>query len=153
MCVSMFREESNQTPKFLTVSYGLTIELPTLMPNTSSLDIHWTGDGQETVLPLVVVKTELKAPPLLGRTWLAEIQLDWPQIMSHGEYAISTDIGSLLQDKYAEVFKEELGTVKEFRATLHVKEDVVPVFHKARMYPTPYALLWNKNWIACNVKG
>ena len=64
--------------------------------------------GQEKVLPLIVVKTARKAPPLLGRTWLAEIQLDWPQIMSHGQYAISTDLGSVLQDKYAEVFKQEL---------------------------------------------
>ena len=94
--------------------------------------------GQEKVLPLIVVKTARKAPPLLGRTWLAEIQLDWPQIMSHGQYAISTDLGSVLQDKYAEVFKQELGTVKGFRATLHAKEDVVPVFHKARN--VPYAL-------------
>ena len=47
------------------------------------------------------------------------------------------DIQSYLDrlEQYPEVFKQELGTVNQFKATLHMKENVVPVFHKARNVP------------------
>ena len=37
--------------------------------------------------------------------------------------------------KYEEVFKGELGTIKSFRAKLHVKKDAYPVFLKPRSVP------------------
>ena len=40
-CVSMLREESNQTPTFLSVLNGFTNELVTFMLVTSSFDICW----------------------------------------------------------------------------------------------------------------
>ncbi|CAL9702513.1 unnamed protein product [Knipowitschia caucasica] len=38
-------------------------------------------------------------------------------------------------DKYADVFKDELGTLKGIKAAISVKPDAVPKFHKARALP------------------
>ena len=43
-----------------------------------------------------------------------------------------------LNERYAEIFKPELGTVKGVTAKLHLKDNVKPVFQKARL--VPYAL-------------
>ena len=43
-----------------------------------------------------------------------------------------------LKERYAEIFKPELGTVKGVTAKLHLKDNIRPVFQKAR--PVPYAL-------------
>ena len=43
-----------------------------------------------------------------------------------------------VKERYAEIFKPELGTVKGVTAKLHLKDNVKPVFQKAR--PVPYAL-------------
>jgi len=42
-----------------------------------------------------------------------------------------------LKERYAEIFTPELGTVKGVTAKLHLKDNVKPVFQKAR--PLPYA--------------
>ena len=42
---------------------------------------------------------------------------------------------NVLLKKYEEVFKGELGTIKSFRAKLHVKKDAYPVFLKPRSVP------------------
>ena len=93
---------------------------------------------QEHQLPLVVVKTEEEAPPLFGRSWLRVIKLDWPRIFSQGVHAVKLDTIKGLQSKYADIFKQELGTVKGVKATLHMRPNVKPVFCKAR--PVPFAL-------------
>ena len=81
-------------------------------------------------LPLLVV--EGNGPSLLGRNWLNTIQLDWKEI----KY-VSTELNSLLQ-KYAGLFKNELGTMAGIQAKLAVKPDAVPKFFRA--HPVPYAL-------------
>ena len=43
-----------------------------------------------------------------------------------------------LKESYAEIFKPEIGTVRAVKAKLHLKENVRPVFQKAR--PVPFAL-------------
>ncbi len=41
-------------------------------------------------------------------------------------------------EKYSEVFKNELGTLKNIKATISVKPDVAPKFYKNR--PLPFAM-------------
>ena len=43
-----------------------------------------------------------------------------------------------LQGKYADIFKQELGTVQGTKVTLHLRKNVKPVFCKAQ--PVPFAL-------------
>jgi hypothetical protein len=103
---------------------------------------------QQARLPIVVVSSPGEsAPHLLGREWLMKLRLDWPTILkTKGMYATSNKRGTQTTDerlkqlkaKYADVLAPGLGTVKGVKATLHVKEDARPVFHKAR--PVPFAL-------------
>ena len=90
---------------------------------------------QECKLPMVVVKADTHAPLLFGRSWLQAIQLDWPAIFSQGQYSVQADVVDELKTKYADIFKQELGTVKGIKAALHIKENVRPIFCRSRQVP------------------
>ena len=63
------------------------------------------------------------------------ICLDWNQITTI--WVKSSGLDALLQ-KHDLLFKEEVGTVKPQKATLHVKPDAIPRFFKPR--PVPFAI-------------
>ena len=92
-------------------------------------------NAQSCTLPLIVVAG--KGPTLLGRDWLRHLQLDWKAI------GLSTLDGGWAQvqaliHKYPDVFAEELGKMKNHKATLHVEQNARPTFCKPR--PVPFAL-------------
>ena len=74
-------------------------------------------------------------PSLFGRNWLKYIQLDWKRIST--VRSAPYKLNSLLKD-HDSLFKEHLGTVHPYKATLHVKPDAIPKFFKPR--PIPFAL-------------
>ena len=82
-------------------------------------------------LPLLVVGVD--GPSLMGRDWLAVFRLIWKEIY----YVENCSLQSVLQ-RYKDVFKEGLGTLKGYEAKIHINPDVVPRFCKART--VPYAL-------------
>ena len=54
---------------------------------------------------------------------------------SNGQFVVEGDNDERierLKERYAEIFKPELGTVKGVTAKLHLKDNVKPVFQKAR---------------------
>ena len=90
-------------------------------------------NGQRATLPLLVVRAESYAPPLLGRSWLAKIRLDWSTLFSPPISQVSVDQDNdvrieRLKEQYREIFKPELGTVKGAKAKLYLKENAKPVF-------------------------
>ena len=87
--------------------------------------------GEQTA-SLVLVVVAGNGPSLFGRNWLKYIRLDWGRIASvqHKPNSLQT----LLQ-KHKSLFNEELGTVKPYRATLHIKPDATPKFFKPRSVP------------------
>ena len=100
-------------------------------------------NGQRATLPLLIVRAESYAPPLLGRSWLTKIRLDWSTLFSPRISQVSVDQDNdvwveRLKEQYREIFKPELGTVKGVKAKLYLKENAKPVFQRAR--PVPYAL-------------
>ena len=64
-------------------------------------------------------------PCLLGRDWLQNIQLDWASIkavyVSKGQPKVEA-----LINKFPNVFKSGLGTMKCFQAHLYMKDEVKP---------------------------
>lgn len=59
----------------------------------------------------------------------------------HGQFSVSQDKEirvERLKKLYADVFKQELGTIKGVMAKLHVKGNATPVFQRPRL--VPYAL-------------
>ena len=79
-------------------------------------------------MPLLIVAGA--GPTLLGRDWLATIQLDWKGI--HRVY--NAPLLSVL-DRYPDVFSDGLGKLKGFQAKIYVDPDAVPSFHPPRSVP------------------
>ena len=98
---------------------------------------------QEASLDMIVVDgSESYAPPLLGRSWLSQIRLDWPTILcDSGLYSVSDSVQRTLEElhkKYSSIFETKLGSIDGYKAHLHIQEDAKPIFCKAR--PVPFAL-------------
>ena len=74
-------------------------------------------------------------PTLLGRDWLRRIRLDWKAI--NQVRTPSPTLEEILAQN-ANVFREELGTVKGATAKIHVDPQAQPRFFRQR--PVPYAL-------------
>jgi len=80
-------------------------------------------------VPLLILKGD--GPTLLGRNWLHTLKLDWKAI-----YAVqqSNPLQVLLQ-KYQAIFQQSLGTLKGFKAHIHVDPAAKPKYCKARSIP------------------
>ena len=103
-----------------------------------STEVTVEHNQQVATLPLIVTKGT--GPCLLGQNWLAKLRLDWQQIFS-----IRT--GRMLQtvlDKYPNVFKDDLGTVKGLKAKIHVDPkatQAIPTLALGRIQR--WALIWS----------
>ncbi|XP_064483050.1 uncharacterized protein K02A2.6-like [Ornithodoros turicata] len=91
------------------------------------------GNGYE--LPLLIAKNRgnSRMPTLLGRDWLRHLRLNWPQIAN-----VNTVNEKVMVESYRDVFTKNMGVIKNFSASIVLKEGARPVFCKAR--PVPYAL-------------
>ena len=90
--------------------------------------------SNEWWLPVIVTKGS--GPNLLGRDWLSHIQLDWKNV-----FAVSTGgatVAEKLKARYPEVFKPDLGELKNAKVKLDINRAVHPKFFKPR--PLPFAL-------------
>ena len=94
--------------------------------------VRVTYQTQEVKLPLVVAKGD--KPVLLGRNWLDELMLNWATIFKVSEV---NAVDGLIA-KYQVLFEKGYGHLKQFKASIQVREDAQPIFLKAR--PVPYAL-------------
>ena len=98
--------------------------------------------GQHLDLSAIVV--EGNRPNLLGRDWLKCIHLNWKEIFQIQGVSDRNQVVEkparlqLILEKYANVFEEELGTMKSVKAKIHVPAEAQPKFIKAR--PVPYTL-------------
>ncbi len=90
---------------------------------------------QVNELPLIVV--EGNGPNLCGRNWLQKVKLNWKEVRYVSQTKQPGSIQEVLE-KYSEVFKNELGTLKDIKATISAKPDVSPKFYKSR--PLPFAM-------------
>ena len=90
-----------------------------------------TYGSQTKTLTLYIVPGN--GPMLLGREWLQHIRLDWKAIA-----LVTKDPLQQLLNKHAELFDDTLGTMKDYTATLTVKDSARPKFHRPR--PVPFAV-------------
>ena len=90
-----------------------------------------TYGSQTKTLTLYIVPGN--GPTLLGREWLQHIRLDWKAIA-----LVTKDPLQQLLDKHAMLFDDTLGTMKDYMATLTVKDSARPKFHRPR--PVPFAV-------------
>ena len=95
-----------------------------------SITLKVSYNGQFWDLPLLVVEGD--GPSLFGRNWLEHIKLNWKEI--HFLHSKPLKLQSLLE-RYADLFKPELGTFKAMKVDLHLKPDVTPRFYKGISVP------------------
>ena len=91
--------------------------------------------GQNAKLTTFVVKRN--NPALFGRDWLSKLKLDWAKILAVKSESVPGSVKEVL-DKHASLFSDGYGTIKDFKAQIHLKENVQPTFCKAR--PMPFSL-------------
>lgn len=110
-----------------------------------------TGDKVHE-LPMIVVQSDLpNQPTLMGRNWLEVVKIDWSKIVQNdqmdcgavlaqdnGKNVSITSSVNELKAKYFPVFENKVGTIKDVKVDLVLKENSKPVFCKARN--VPYAL-------------
>ena len=94
--------------------------------------VRVTYQTREVHLPLAVAKGD--KPVLLGRNWLDKLKLDWATIFKVSEVNASDGLIA----KYQDLFEKGYGHLKQFKASIQVREDAQPIFLKAG--PVPYAL-------------
>ena len=97
---------------------------------SASVTVQCRGEAKQ--LSLMVADVEGQ-PTILGRDWLEHIKLDWKNVCSIRSRTLEQVLSS-----HKVVFQEGLGTMKTFKATLHLKPETIPKFHKAR--PVPFAV-------------
>ena len=85
----------------------------------------------------VLFAVSWNGPTLLGYDWLMAIRLNWQSLGVATVQNTSLTLKSVL-DKYSDVFKKELGTLKGFKAKLTLKPDSKPQLCRPRQ--VPYAL-------------
>ena len=74
---------------------------------------------QSASLPLLVIAGT--GASLMGRNWLEKIILNWNSI-----HKVNSDKLQTVLTQYSEVFKPELGTLKNFKAKIFVDPSVPP---------------------------
>lgn len=83
-------------------------------------------------LSIIIVKGS--GPNLLGRWWLKHVKLDWAELKHLRNHPPSLSLQDVLS-RHEGVFKSELGTLKGFKATIHVPADATPRFYWPRSVP------------------
>ena len=86
----------------------------------------------EGALKLYVV--EGTSPNLMGLNWLQQIHLDWKALGVATVRDKSQSLSEILK-KHEEIFRGELGTMKDFKAKLAVKSNAKPNFGRQRQIP------------------
>ena len=99
------------------------------IPLLGAIEVDAMYEGQSAKGELIVVDGE--GPSLLGRDLLQRICLNWGEIMH------MRVVGDILS-KYADVFKDELGTLRGTTVKLTVDPNAKPRFCKPRT--VPYAM-------------
>jgi hypothetical protein len=100
-----------------------------------SVKLCYNGKTIEHTFPIV------KGTSLFGRDLLCKLQIDWKAVQSQCNHVASGTKLTLesLFHEYRDIFSEPTGLIKDFKATVVLKDDAIPKLMKARS--VPYALL------------
>nr|XP_061786525.1 uncharacterized protein K02A2.6-like [Nerophis lumbriciformis] len=100
------------------------------VPMAGMTDVVVQSNNQVRKLPIYVVKGDY--PAILGRVWLEKMKLSWHTVNMVSPMA--TSLAAILR-KHDEVFRKELGSMKDITVKLNIKPETTPKFMKARSVP------------------
>lgn len=129
--------------------YGKKALRPCQIPyvNYSGDKIEVAGEYDATIIyegiekKVVVVVTNTKNPPLLGRTFLRTFNFQLRQVNSVNSIGIEQNfsvITDTIKSEFSELFSDGLGLYKPSKITLSISENAKPIFCK----PRPVPLAW-----------
>lgn len=117
-----------------------------------SVDVA-SSEATKPHLPLKLYIVDSTRHPLLGREWINLLKIDWNKILSvrpantvatsdttlnvdtppttSNNSATLTAAVEKLRMKYANVFENSMGKIKDIQARIHLKDNVKPVYIKA----------------------
>ncbi|XP_057692513.1 uncharacterized protein K02A2.6-like [Corythoichthys intestinalis] len=96
-------------------------------------DITVQCKDQTAKLPVYVTKGNFAS--IMGRLWINALRVNWLEVRQLSDGSSQLQV---ILDKNEEVFREELGSMKDITVKLHIKPGSKPVFMKART--VPYAI-------------
>ena len=99
------------------------------IPVKGALEVEVSHASQRKKLSLIVTRGD--GPSLLGRNWLAELQIDWRGVYQIQEPAA---LAAILKAHEA-LFRRELGTITCAKAELHMDPQVSPAFNRPQQVP------------------
>ena len=110
-------------------------------PENSQLMLRTTV-RKPSYLLLLPVRNETRCRSWVA-TWLAVIRPDWKSLFPRATAIHQAEVEQVAnrahwKERYPDVFREELGTVRGVNAKLHLKPEAVPKFCKP--HPVPFAL-------------
>lgn len=88
-------------------------------------------EGKQYGLPIIIISGN--GPTLLGRSWLQHISLNWPKLFQP-ILKVDDQLTQLLES-FSDVFKDELGTLRGDKVSIHIDSTVPPKFCKTRSLP------------------
>ena len=118
------KKKLRETPVNLTTYSGEKL------PLLGTCLVQHQGERHHLELLVADVTDQL---PIISRDWLSKIKIGWK-----GVFLIKSGTLQQVLDKHEAVFEKGLGTMKKFKAKLHLKSGATPKFVKAR--PVPFAL-------------
>ena len=77
-----------------------------------------------------------QGPTLMGRDLLCKLKLDWQEVLSSQVHLIlnSENSSNPVRD-FPKLFAPGLSRLEEIKAKIHVNEEAVPIYQKARLLP------------------
>ena len=126
---SITKQQMFPAEQLLSTSTILTTYSGEQMAVAGRMDVEVRCDGKGSSLFLYVVEGD--GPNLLGRDWLRVLKLNWKSIKVAAVDKGQQKVEALLT-KYKEVFREELGQMNTFEASLQLNPGGKPKFLKAR---------------------
>jgi len=133
-----------ETPK-IRVS---NISAPIQLKGSCVVEVNLSGKSAQK-LELFVSENPKEFSTLLGRNWLEALVPDWRERFGIVTNQVTADFSTIDidNDKFVELLKSRFEkvftidgkqTIQGFEAHILLKDDAVPIFHKA--YPVPFAL-------------
>lgn len=118
-----------------------------IVVGVADVKVQLNQEGDIILLELIVIETDQQFTPLLGRSWLDHLVKNWRYLfsgssiigMNECENVNKIDKSLKFKEKFPEVFtKNFLEPIDGFSATIHIKPESKPIFHKA--YTVPFGI-------------
>ena len=137
---SLFEEKLTNVCKLspLAVSLHQYDHSPLIITGECCANVEFNGHKMKATFVVVDITGKY---PLFGRDWLQQLGICLTALVNQYAMQVTTkrqNLRNRFLDEYADIFKKELGLLRDIEATITVEQSGLPQFYKHR--PIPFAL-------------